>query len=55
MQTALLVHGHVGYSDELPLQQRLRDAFAYLIADGTAEIQKLIIGRSYIGHEVFAR
>jgi cyclohexanecarboxyl-CoA dehydrogenase len=55
MQTALLVHGHVAYADELPLQQRLRDTFAYLIADGTAEMQKLIIGREYIGPEVVAR
>lgn len=55
MEAALLVHGHFGYSDELPLQQRLRDAFAYLMADGTAEIQKLLIGRHYIGNEVLGR
>jgi cyclohexanecarboxyl-CoA dehydrogenase len=55
MQTALLVHGHVGYTDELPLQQRMRDTFAYLLADGTGEMQKLIIGREYIGPEVVSR
>jgi len=37
------VHGHLGYSAELPLQQRYRDVMAYLIADGTAEIQKRVI------------
>ena len=34
---------HLGYSAELPLQQRYRDVMAYLIADGTAEIQKRVI------------
>jgi cyclohexanecarboxyl-CoA dehydrogenase len=37
------IHGHLGYSTELPLQQRLRDVMAYLVADGTAEIQKRVI------------
>jgi cyclohexanecarboxyl-CoA dehydrogenase len=43
IETAMKIHGHLGYSAELPLQQRLRDVMAYLIADGTAEIQKRVI------------
>jgi cyclohexanecarboxyl-CoA dehydrogenase len=43
IEAAMKIHGHLGYSAELPLQQRLRDVMAYLIADGTAEIQKRVI------------
>ena len=42
------IHGHLGYSAELPLQQRLRDVMAYLTADGTAEIQKRVIARDLV-------
>jgi cyclohexanecarboxyl-CoA dehydrogenase len=43
IETSMKIHGHLGYSTELPLQQRFRDVMAYLIADGTAEIQKRVI------------
>jgi cyclohexanecarboxyl-CoA dehydrogenase len=43
IEASMKIHGHLGYSTELPLQQRLRDVMAYLIADGTAEIQKRVI------------
>jgi cyclohexanecarboxyl-CoA dehydrogenase len=43
IEASMKIHGHLGYSAELPLQQRLRDVMAYLIADGTAEIQKRVI------------
>jgi len=43
IEASMKVHGHLGYSAELPLQQRYRDVMAYLIADGTAEIQKRVI------------
>ena len=43
IEAAIKIHGHLGYSVELPLQQRFRDVMAYLIADGTAEIQKRVI------------
>jgi cyclohexanecarboxyl-CoA dehydrogenase len=43
IEVSMKIHGHIGYSAELPLQQRLRDVMAYLIADGTAEIQKRLI------------
>jgi cyclohexanecarboxyl-CoA dehydrogenase len=52
IETALTLHGHVGWSDEMPHVHRLRDVMGFLIGDGTAEIQKLIIAREYIGSEV---
>jgi cyclohexanecarboxyl-CoA dehydrogenase len=45
IQAALKIHGNLGYSTEFPLQQRYRDVMAYLIADGTSEIQKRIIAK----------
>ena len=45
VQTCLLLHGHAGYSNELPFEQRLRDVFGLQIGDGTAQIMKLIIAR----------
>ncbi|OZC29509.1 acyl-CoA dehydrogenase family protein [Gordonia polyisoprenivorans] len=43
IEAAMRIHGNLGYAAEFPLQQRYRDVTAYLIADGTAEIQKRII------------
>lgn len=50
IEASIKIHGNLGYSAEFPLQQRFRDVMAYLVADGTAEIQKRIISR-----EVLAR
>ena len=47
----LLLHGNYGYSTELPFEQRLRDVLAVEIADGTAQIQKIIIARDLFGRE----
>lgn len=47
----LLIHGHYGYSKDLPIEQHLRDSLLYEIGDGTAEIMKLIISRNIIGRE----
>jgi cyclohexanecarboxyl-CoA dehydrogenase len=41
----LLLHGHRGYSRELPLEQRLRDVIGWQIGDGSEEVMKLIIVR----------
>ncbi|MDR3468618.1 MAG: acyl-CoA dehydrogenase family protein [Xanthobacteraceae bacterium] len=41
----LLVHGHYGWSLDLPHQQRLRDVMGLEIGDGTAQIMKLVIAR----------
>ena len=47
----LLFHGHYGYTDELPLEQRLRDVIGWQIGDGSEEIQKIIIARELMGRE----
>jgi cyclohexanecarboxyl-CoA dehydrogenase len=47
----LLIHGHYGYSKDLPLEQYLRDSILTEIGDGMAEIMKLIISRNLFGRE----
>ena len=47
----LLLHGHYGYSQDMPLEQRLRDVIGLELGDGTANIQKVIIGRELFGKE----
>lgn len=49
IKDCLLLHGNYGYSEELPFEQRLRDVMALEIADGTAQIQKIIIARELFG------
>jgi cyclohexanecarboxyl-CoA dehydrogenase len=41
----LTLHGHYGYTKELPLQQRLRDVIGWQIGDGAEEVMKLLIVR----------
>ncbi|HEX2051230.1 MAG TPA: acyl-CoA dehydrogenase family protein [Actinomycetota bacterium] len=48
---ALLTFGHFGYSDELPHGQRLRDVIGLEIADGTAQIAKLVVARALLGRD----
>lgn len=45
----LIAHGHLGYSTDLPHQQRLRDVLGLHIGDGTPQIQKMVIAREKIG------
>jgi len=47
----LLLHGHYGYTDELPFEQRLRDVIGLEIGDGTAEVMKIVIARELMGRE----
>jgi cyclohexanecarboxyl-CoA dehydrogenase len=49
----LLIHGHYGYSKDLPIEQRFRDSVLTEIGDGTAEIMKIIISRDMYGREFF--
>ncbi|MEU3984021.1 acyl-CoA dehydrogenase family protein [Streptomyces sp. NPDC026672] len=49
IETAWVTHGNLGYSTELPLQQRYRDVASYLLADGSASIQKRIIATKMFG------
>jgi cyclohexanecarboxyl-CoA dehydrogenase len=55
IEACLLTHGHYGWSDELPFQQRFRDVFGYQIGDGTAQIQKQVIASRLIGPEARGR
>jgi cyclohexanecarboxyl-CoA dehydrogenase len=48
----LLFHGHYGYTDELPFEQRMRDVIGLEIGDGTAEMMKLIVARQLMGREI---
>jgi len=47
----LLLHGHYGYTDELPFEQRLRDVIGLEVGDGTAQIMKIIVARELMGRE----
>jgi cyclohexanecarboxyl-CoA dehydrogenase len=47
----LLFHGHYGYTDELPFEQRMRDVMGLEIGDGTAEVMKMIVARELLGRE----
>ncbi|HVV09270.1 acyl-CoA dehydrogenase family protein [Amycolatopsis sp.] len=51
VKDCLLSHGNHGYAGELPFEQRLRDVMAVEIADGTAQIQKIIIARERCGRD----
>ena len=45
----LLTLGHLGYSAESAVGQRLRDVIGLEIGDGTAQVSKLVIARSLLG------
>jgi cyclohexanecarboxyl-CoA dehydrogenase len=47
----LLLHGHYGYTDELPFEQRMRDVIGLEIGDGAAEVMKMVVARELIGRE----
>lgn len=45
----LILHGHYGYTTDLPHHQRYNDVLGLQIGDGTAQIQKLVIARERAG------
>lgn len=45
----LLTLGHVGYSSDSPIGQRLRDVIGLEIGDGTAQVSQLVISRHLLG------
>lgn len=47
----LLIHGHFGYTMDLPLVRRLGNVIGLEIGDGTAQIMKTILVRELIGKE----
>jgi alkylation response protein AidB-like acyl-CoA dehydrogenase len=46
---AIQVHGGYGYTEEYPVERYYRDGRHLTLAEGTSEIQKLIIGRDILG------
>ncbi|MDY6911443.1 MAG: acyl-CoA dehydrogenase family protein [Chloroflexota bacterium] len=46
---AIQVHGGYGYTAEFPVERYYRDARHLTLAEGTSEIQQLIIGRDILG------
>lgn len=44
-------HGHPAYTEEFPLEQRLRDTLSLEMADGTAEVSKLVALREIFGKD----
>lgn len=50
---AIQIHGAYGLSTEYPVERLFRDARMLTIPDGTAQIQKLIIGRNLLGIAAF--
>ncbi|MFQ5827625.1 MAG: acyl-CoA dehydrogenase family protein [Candidatus Methylomirabilia bacterium] len=51
IHACLLLHGHYGYNQELPLEQRLRDVIGLEIGDGAPEIMKGLVAREVYGRE----
>jgi cyclohexanecarboxyl-CoA dehydrogenase len=47
----LILHGHYGFTKDYPVEQRLRDVIGQQIADGTPQIQKLVVARDIFGRE----
>jgi cyclohexanecarboxyl-CoA dehydrogenase len=47
----LVLHGHYGYTDELPFGQRMRDVMGLEIGDGTAAVMKMVVARELMGRE----
>jgi alkylation response protein AidB-like acyl-CoA dehydrogenase len=45
VEASLRIHGGYGYSQEYEIERLYRDVPLLLIGEGTAEIQKMVIGR----------
>ena len=48
---ALLTFGQLGYSEEFPHSQRMRDMMGMEIGDGTAQDSKIVVARQLLGRE----
>jgi cyclohexanecarboxyl-CoA dehydrogenase len=51
---AMMVFGHIGYSEDSLIQLRLRDVMGYKFGDGTDNIQKIVIIRELMGREALS-
>ena len=49
IHACMILHGHYGYSMEVPLEQRWRDVVGFEIGDGTPEVMKGIVAREAFG------
>ncbi len=54
IHACMILHGWMGYDQDLPHEQRLRDVIGLEIGDGTPEIMKGIIAREVIGRDHFS-
>ncbi len=54
IHACIILHGWIGYDQDLPHEQRLRDVIGLEIGDGTPEIMKAIIARETYGREFMA-
>jgi len=54
IHACMILHGWMGYDQDLPHEQRLRDVIGLEIGDGTPEIMKGIIAREVIGRAHFS-
>lgn len=52
-EEAMQIHGGYGYTKEFPVERYYRDIRYFTIAEGTNEIQKLLIGREILGISAF--
>ena len=50
---AIQIHGGYGYTEEFPVERYYRDGRHLTLAEGTTEIQKLIVGRDILGISAF--
>lgn len=51
IHSCIILHGWLGYDQDLPFEQRYRDVVGLEIGDGTPEIMKGIIARETFGRE----
>jgi len=49
LHQCLILHGHYGYTTDLPHHQRYNDVLGLQLGDGTAQVQKLVIAREKAG------
>ena len=51
LRDCIVLHGHPGYTNEFPFEQRLRDVMSIEIADGTRQVSQLVVTRELFGRE----
>jgi alkylation response protein AidB-like acyl-CoA dehydrogenase len=54
-KNAVELHGAYGYTDDFPVERAYRDIIGPLIFGGTANVQRLILGRMTLGIDAISR